>query len=124
MVFGISNSSGDTAYLYGPSTGTNTFLTTPTSDYMEETGYANFANTFPTVIGISASSADTAYLNGASTGTNTFTGTATASSINGSGYSNVAYTFTTVISISTSSTTRPTCMAPRPAPTRSSALRS
>ena len=101
-VIGVSASTSDTAYLYGPSTGSNTFVARPTQAYLQGSGYMNVADTFPNVLGISSSASDTAYLYGAATGSNTFVATSTYAYLQGSGYMNVANSFTTVLGISAS----------------------
>ena len=54
-VIGISASKSDTAYLYGPSTGSNSFVAMSTQAYMQGSGYLNVATSFTSVLAISAS---------------------------------------------------------------------
>ena len=106
-VIGISASKSDTAYLYGPSTGSNAFVAMSTQAYMQGSGYLNVATSFTSVLAISASGNDTAYLYGPSTGSNTFNGTSTQSYMTGNGYTNVATGFKTVIASRRRAATRP-----------------
>jgi hypothetical protein len=88
-----SSGAGNVAFVYGASTGTNTYLASPTSVSMSGPGYQNQANLFPATYSVSASSADTASFTGLAGVANTYVSTPDYAYMIGAGYDNTTVFF-------------------------------
>ena len=70
-----STGSGNVAFLYGATTGTNALVASPMSVSMTGPGYQNLAQGFPATYSVSASAADTASFTGLASEANTYVST-------------------------------------------------
>ena len=107
LVFGAGDGT-DNAYMYG-STGTDTFVSTPTYAYiMGSVGGQSFDNvveSFAHVYAYAGGGTESAYLYDLAGASNTFVATPTYSYMTGSGYFNEAFGFANTIGFSSATST-------------------
>ena len=107
LVFGAGDGTDD-AYLYG-STGTDTFLGTPTYAYLMGTvgsqSFDNVVESFAHVYAYAGGGTENAYFYDLAGASNTFVSTPTYSYMTGSGYYNEAFGFAGVVGFSSSTST-------------------